>query len=126
MGELSLYSDKTDLYKHLGKTEPVPVKVEGGICWGEEEKSFVLAKEREIELSQIELSALIKEGEKTRKKVILPRKLDAPVREGEKVGSVRYYIEDMLMGELSLYSDRSVKKMDILTALGHVLSLWRI
>lgn len=86
------------------------MKVEGGICWGEEEKSFVLAKEREIELSQIELSALIKEGEKTRKKVILPRKLDAPVREGEKIGSVRYYIEDMLMGELSLYSDRSVKK----------------
>ena len=102
------------------------MKVEGGICWGEEEKSFVLAKEREIELSQIELSALIKEGEKTRKKVILPRKLDAPVREGEKIGRVQYYIEDMLMGELSLYSDRSVKKMDILTALGHVLFLWRI
>lgn len=118
--------NKTDLYKHLGKTGPVPVKVEGGICWGEEEKSFVLAKEREMELSQIELSALIKEGEKTRKKVILPRKLDAPVREGEKIGSVRYYIEDMFMGELSLYSDRSVKKMDILTAWGHVLSLWRI
>ena len=118
--------NKTDLYKHLGKTEPVPVKVEGGICWGEEEKSFVLAKEREIELSQIELSALIKEGEKTRKKVILPRKLDAPVREGEKNRRVQYYIEDMLMGELSLYSDRSVKKMDILTAWGHVLSLWSI
>jgi len=40
------------------------VKVEGGICWGEEEKSFVLAKEREIELSQIELSALIKQSRK--------------------------------------------------------------
>ena len=117
-------SDRNVFY--LGKTEPVPVKVEGGICWGEEEKSFVLAKEREIELSQIELSALIKEGEKTRKKVILPRKLNAPVREGEKIGRVQYYIEDMLMGELSLYSDRSVKKMDILTAWGHVLSLWRI
>ena len=56
---------KRQLYKHLGKTEPVPVKVEGGICWGEEEKSFVLAKEREIELS-----ALIKEGEKTRKRCV--------------------------------------------------------
>ncbi len=37
-------------------------------------------------------------------------------------GSVQYYIEDMLMGELSLYSDRSVKKMDIGEQLGeHVL-----
>ena len=84
--------NKTDLYKHLGKTEPVPVKVEGGICWGEEEKSFVLAKEREIELSQIELSALIKEGEKTRKKVILPPEVRCSCKRGREdwTGTILY------------------------------------
>ena len=82
--------NKTDLYKHLGKTEPVPVKVEGGICWGEEEKSFCFSKRKGNRTFANRAFCLIKEGEKTRKKAILPRKLDAPVREGEKIG--RYNI----------------------------------
>ena len=43
--------NKTDLYKHLGKTEPVPVKVKAASEGRGRKKSFVLAKRKEIELS---------------------------------------------------------------------------
>lgn len=56
--------------------------------------------------------------------MILPEKLTAPVKEGEKIGKVQYYIEGRLIGELSLYSDRSVGKMYAFTALKHVLAKW--
>ena len=39
---------KTDLHEYLGKTERIPVTVEGGICWGERENSFVLAGESQL------------------------------------------------------------------------------
>lgn len=118
--------EKTDLHEYLGKTERIPVTVEGGICWGERENSFVLAGESQLGENgpSAFVYALLKKGEKAEKKVILPEKLTAPVKEGEKIGKVQYYIEGRLIGELSLYSDRSVGKMYAFTALKHVLAKW--
>ena len=117
--------EKIDLCEQLGKTEPKPVAVEGGICWGGKENGFVLAKgQMEKNGKQTPIYALIKAGEKAEEKVILPERLTAPVKKGEKMGSVQYYIEDKLMGELPLYSDRSVEKMYVSTAFKHILRQW--
>lgn len=117
--------EKLDLYEHLGKWVPLQVKTEGGTCWGEE-KGFVLAEEKKTEEAQKqrEISVLVKEGEKAEKKVILPEKLSAPVKEGEQIGSVQYYIEGYLIDELPLYSDRTVEKMYVSSAFKHIWQQW--
>ncbi len=117
--------EKVNLCEQLGKTEPETVTVEGGTCWGGKENGFVLAKgQLEKNGKQPPIYALIKEGEKAEKKVILPERLTAPVKKGEKMGSVQYYIEGKLMGELPLYSDRSIEKMYVFTAFKHILHQW--
>ena len=43
--------------------------------------------------------------------MFLPKQLQAPVKEGQKIGRVCYYVEGELLREIPLYSDRQITKM---------------
>ena len=66
-----------------------PVTVEGESAG--RENSFVLAGESQLGKNgpSAFVYALLKKGEKAEKKVILPERLTAPVKEGEKIGKVQ-------------------------------------
>ena len=51
--------EKTDLYERCQKTEPLPVKVDGGICWGEQPQDHVLARE-DLRSEEKHVYALVK------------------------------------------------------------------
>ena len=102
--------EKTDLYERCQKTEPLPVKADGGICWGEQPQDHVLARE-DLRSEEKHVYALVKKEEKQEKKVFLPKQLQAPVKEGQKIGRVCYYVEGELLREIPLYSDRQITKM---------------
>ena len=93
--------EKTDLYERCQKTEPLPVKVDGGICWGEQPQDHVLARE-DLRSEEKHVYALVKKEEKQEKKVFLPKQLQAPVKEGQKIGRVCYYVEGELLREIPL------------------------
>ena len=68
--------------------------------------------------------ALVKKEEKQEKKVFLPKQLQAPVKEGQKIGRVCYYVEGELLREIPLYSDRQITKMTFWGTLEHIFGLW--
>ena len=115
--------EKTDLYERCQKTEPLPVKVDGGICWGEQPQDHVLARE-DLRSEEKHVYALVKKEEKQEKKVFLPKQLQAPVKEGQKIGRVCYYVEGELLREIPLYSDRQITKMTFWGTLEHIFGLW--
>ena len=115
--------EKTDLYERCQKTEPLPVKVDGGICWGEQPQDHVLARE-DLRSEEKHVYALVKKEEKQEKKVFLPKQLQAPVKEGQKIGRVCYYVEGELLWEIPLYSDRQITKMTFWGTLEHIFGLW--
>ena len=59
--------EKTDLYERCQKTEPLPVKADGGICWGEQPQDHVLARE-DLRSEEKHVYALVKKRGKTGKK----------------------------------------------------------
>ena len=59
--------EKTDLYERCQKTEPLPVKADGGICWGEQPQDHVLARE-DLRSEEKHVYALVKKEEKQEKR----------------------------------------------------------
>lgn len=95
----------------------------GGICWGEQPQDHVLARE-DLRSEEKHVYALVKKEEKQEKKVFLPKQLQAPVKEGQKIGRVCYYVEGELLREIPLYSDRQITKMTFWGTLEHIFGLW--
>lgn len=52
--------------------------------------------------------------------MFLPKQLQAPVKEGQKIGRVCYYVEGELLREIPLYSDRQITKMTFWGTLEHI------
>lgn len=56
------------------------------------------------------------------KKTVLPESISAPVKKGDKIGSVEVYSNDTLVGEIDVYADETVNKMSIKTAFLRLIS----
>ena len=79
----------------------------------------MLARE-DLRSEEKHVYALVKKEEKQEKKVFLPKQLQAPVKEGQKIGRVCYYVEGELLREIPLYSDRQITKMTFWGTLEHI------
>ena len=101
------------------------VPVAGGLCW----------KEGEGATDQVELSMMLKpddmhltllmgEGEQVQVKKKVPSILMAPVREGQQVGSVDYYLGDVLVRKYPVYALQGVEKLNLRRAADRVLDLF--
>ena len=55
---------------------------------------------------------LLKETEIPKKDIFLPELIEAPVKKGEKVGSVTYSIDGMLLAEYPVYAAETIEKID--------------
>ena len=58
------------------------------------------------------LPVLLKETEIPKKDIFLPEFIEAPVKKGEKVGSVTYSIDGMLLAEYPVYAAETIEKID--------------
>lgn len=58
------------------------------------------------------LPVLLKETEIPEKDIFLPELLKAPVKKGEKVGSVTYSIDGILLAEYPVYAAETIEKID--------------
>ncbi len=58
------------------------------------------------------LPVLLKESEIPKKDIFLPELIEAPVKKGEKVGSVTYSIDGMLLAEYPVYAAETIEKID--------------
>ena len=58
------------------------------------------------------LPVLLKETEIPKKAIFLPELIEAPVKKGEKVGSVTYSIDGMLLAEYPVYAAETIEKID--------------
>lgn len=93
---------------------PEPVEVEDGIYDGVlQNKSgarmYFLSPALEKDRS---LPVLLKESEVPEKDIFLPERLKAPVKKGEKIGSVTYSIDGMVLAEYPVYAARTIEKID--------------
>lgn len=103
------------------------VPVAGGLCW----------KEGEGATDQVELSMMLKpddmhltllmgEGEQARVVKKVPSILMAPVREGQQVGTVDYYLGEVLVKRFPVYAVQGVEKMNLRRAADRVLDLFLV
>lgn len=58
------------------------------------------------------LPVLLKETEIPKKDIFLPELIEAPVKKGEKVGSMTYSIDGMLLAEYPVYAAETIEKID--------------
>ena len=58
------------------------------------------------------LPVLLKETEIPKKDIFLPELIEAPVKKGEKVGSMTYSIDGILLAEYPVYADETIEKID--------------
>lgn len=105
------------------RLEPIPV--EKGIP--ENNKPYgtayvpVSVKEEEQELR-----VLLKEGEAVEKKVSLSEKLTAPVKAGSPVGSVKYYLEGVLLKEYPVVTGEARSELDFVWVVRYIWSLYTL
>ena len=58
------------------------------------------------------LTVLLKETEIPKKDIFLPELIEAPVKKGEKVGSMTYSIDGILLAEYPVYAAETIEKID--------------
>ena len=58
------------------------------------------------------LPVLLKETEIPKKDIFLPELIEAPVKKGEKVGSVTYSMDGILLAEYPVYAAETIEKID--------------
>ncbi len=106
----------TQIYEKKTDFSPVPVE-DGQAALGK--TAYVQLK---MEDNQLEI--LMNPKEQADVKFDLPRKLTAPVKEGEPVGSVKYSIDGKLLAVYPVYAKNSVNKKDYLWSLGLVWKMF--
>lgn len=62
--------------------------------------------------SEISLSLLLRQDENVRVNYQIPSKLKAPVKEGQQVGRVQYFLGNELLKEYPIYAQRQVDEID--------------
>lgn len=110
------YGDENFQYKTIWK-DPVlkQIKVEEGV----QEDLFpgtevYLQCEYTVSDKEKQKKALMKNGEKIKIRVTLPRKLEAPVKKGQTIGEVAYYLENEKMISVPLTAEKNVEKISYL------------
>lgn len=58
------------------------------------------------------LPVLLKESEQPKKDIFLPELMKAPVKKGEKIGSVTYSIDGIVLAEYPVYAAETIEKID--------------
>lgn len=101
------------LYKDDNKDLSRYINVKGGIS----EKVRVMAKEIFNYVSTTE-----EDLENITKNVILNKKVVAPIKKGDTVGKIQYYIGDKCIGEVDIVASKSIKKASYLNTLKKVFS----
>lgn len=102
-----------------------PIPVEEGIP--ENEKPYGTAYMPVLlEKTSEELPVLLKAGETVEKKVSLPSKLTAPVKEGSRIGEITYYLEGELLKEYPLLAGAEREKMDFGWVVRYIWNLYAL
>jgi len=90
-----------------------PVVVNDGIpqSWNSDDDAYETLK---VDLSEEEqtLSVLLREDEEIDVRYDIPDQLKAPVKKGEKVGTVQYYLGEDLLGEYPIVTANTVNRID--------------
>ena len=103
-----------------------PVPVTGGLCWSEPGQEM---RER-VELTmgpgegEREVKLLLGEDEQVEVRQNLPVRLKAPVRQGQKVGSVEYLLKGQVVESFPVYTAQGVEEITPERCLIHVLRLF--
>ena len=100
------------------KAKPVqPVKIERGV------KSTVKAEQKEpftyIDTTGVDLKGM-------KRKVSVEKKLKAPVKEGDKVGEAKYYLNDTEVGSRDIVASESVEEISYQSALADTFEDWML
>ena len=90
------------------KTEKI--LVEDGVENNSDKKAYLRGK-CTISESDKNKKVLIKKDEKVQMKVELPKTLKAPVRKGEKLGKISYYLDGKRIVSYPVYAEKSVEKI---------------
>ena len=48
-------------------------------------------------------------------------KIEAPVKKGEKIGEVQYYLDEKMIGSIDIIAEQSVEKISYKSAMGNAL-----
>lgn len=100
------------------KAEPVqPVKIVRGV------KATVKAEQKEP-FTYIDTTGADLKGMK--RKVSVEKKLKAPVKEGDKVGEARYYLNDTEVGTRDIVASESVEEVSYQSALADTFADWML
>lgn len=90
------------------KTEKI--LVEDGVENNSDKKAYLRGK-CTISESDKNKKVLIKKDEKVQMKVELPKTVKAPVRKGEKLGKISYYLDGKRIVSYPVYAEKSVEKI---------------
>lgn len=108
------------------RDEALPdIPVTGGLCW-EEEGNCRESTGASMKLTEEEkkLPMLLGKDEKVQVTVRIPSILKAPVREGQKIGTIDYSLDNALIKQFPVYADRGVKQMTFTCVARHVVDLF--
>ncbi len=88
------------------------IEVEGGISDNGSMFDNAYAKLK-VDTEKEELRVLLRSDEEVEVKYEMPTRLEAPLLEGKKVGSVSYYLEGEKIEELDIVVDKNVQKKEL-------------
>ncbi|MCI5869397.1 MAG: D-alanyl-D-alanine carboxypeptidase [Dorea sp.] len=58
---------------------------------------------------------------KVKRKAVYKEKIEAPVKKGEKIGVVQYYLDEKMIGSIDIIAEQSVEKISYKSAMGNAL-----
>ena len=73
---------------------------------------MVLRKKYLLKTGNLKAAFLVKKTDKIKIESILPSFIDAPVKEGQKVGEIKYLINGKSQKSVPIYAKQSVKQKD--------------
>ena len=56
--------------------------------------------------------------------VVLPEIIEAPVNKGDKIGEVKFSLNDEILGTVNLVANNTIKKLNFGNMLAHVVEKW--
>lgn len=120
------YGMKNYHLKDVFIREKLPeIPVTGGLCWKKDGAcQEITGASMRLQEEEMHLPMLLKEGEEVQVTKRIPSILEAPVREGQKIGTIDYSLNGKLIKQLPVYADRGVEKMTFSKVIGHVLGLF--
>ena len=68
------------------------------------------------------MTVLVRKDEKVRAEYEVPKIMKAPIKEGQQIGYLNFYINDELYKSLPIYTESSIEKMDFSFCFDHVMT----